>query len=98
MDEASSPPRTKTKLRDKEDVMSRSATWVRTIFATVVVSWTMTALVADAQSPAGAKPIPRASDGKPDFSGMWDNPKAPGGRGAATVFDKAQMAPFVPGG
>ena len=66
------------------------------VLATAIVM--VLPLIMNAQSPAPASQVPRAADGKPDLSGMWDNPKEPGVPGAATVFNKAKMAPFVPGG
>src|SRR5580658_6704726 len=54
----------------------------------------------DAQS-KGSWSIPRAPDGKPDFSGTFEWPKAPNaarGKSSATIFDRKNFAPLKPGG
>ena len=54
-----------------------------------------------AQGPQVPTKTPRTSDGKPDFSGTFEWPKADGGprcQCSATIFDPAKMAPLKPGG
>jgi hypothetical protein len=69
----------------------------RLVFAVGVLALFVSAGRGAAQSPPTPSQVPRLA-GKPDFTGMWDNPKPPGSRLPATVFDRAKMAPFVPGG
>ncbi len=73
-----------------------------TASAAVMVAAAFTGLVvAPAELRAQAAKVPRTSDGKPDFSGTFEWPKANGGptcKCSATIFDPAKFSAFKPGG
>jgi len=68
--------------------------------AAVVVAGLLAA-IGVANLGAQTKVGPRTPDGKPDFSGTYDWPRALSGetcKCSATIFDRTKFAPFKPGG
>src|SRR4051812_38905743 len=61
----------------------------------------ITGMGLEAQNKSVPTAIPRTFEGKPDFNGIYEWPKAPDGprgRGSATIFDPGKFAPFKQGG
>ena len=73
-----------------------SVVWTAAVAAVLYIA--VIPIVIGAQTRTPAADIPRLADGKPDFSGFWDYPRPANSNVIPTTFDKAKMAPFVPGG
>ena len=64
----------------------------------LLYAFTVTLILVPASLISQDQGVSRTSEGKPDFSGFWSNPRGKSSTGAATVFSKDRMAPFKPGG
>ena len=76
---------------------------IRTVCASLLAAGLFAGLVFTTASlhAQASKAVARATDGKPDFSGMYEWPKSSSGercKCSATIFDRNKFAPLKPGG
>lgn len=71
--------------------------YLRAAFAVMATAAVLSFGSTSVTGQSSAPDAPRGADGKPDFTGFWDNPHTPGGP-LVSVFDERNFAPFVPGG